>query len=202
MHFFQSAQIIIQNLGLFGVFLVMLVENIGIPFPTEVGFLVAQGLITSGYTSYSFAVVIITSGHVAGSIISYGIGRFGNRKTTSHFEHNPRLKETKRKLTDWYRKYGSATIFFTRVFGYVRPWASLVAGFADVPFWPFLIWTTLGSLMFSSFSLYVTKYFVFVWQEFPEYHLLIALLVFVLFFGLIGYELAKGAYGKIRSRQK
>lgn len=197
MHWFITMRHIVEHWGMLGAFAVMVIENLGIPFPTEIGFLVAQGLISAGDISYPLAVIVITLGHVTGSVIAYSIGRWGDKKLTHYFTKNKRLKSAKERIEEWYHKYGSATIFFTRNFGYVRPWASLIAGFAKAPFTTFLLWTTIGSLVFSSFTLYITKYVVFIWQNNPDLHIIMSIIVGILFFGLIAAELGRNIYEKI-----
>lgn len=202
MHWFEAIRQIVQDFGLWGVFFVMVIENIGIPLPTEIGFLVAQGLIAHGQVDYVLSVAVITAGHVAGAILGYGIGRWGDKKLTRFFSKSDHLKQTKQRVTDWYAKYGSATIFATRNFGYVRPWASLVAGFAKMPFGPFLIWTIIGSAVFSVLSLYLTKYVIYVWQNYPEMHIALSIVFGIMFFGLIGAELGREIYARVRGKSK
>jgi len=187
----DSLQTTFSSLGVSGIFLVMMIENLGIPFPTEVGFLIAQGLITTGHLTYSSAVIIITAGHVVGSLIAYTIGRWGDQKTVHYFARNKRMADVKTRLITWYSKYGGLTVFGSRIFGYVRPWASLVAGFARVPLGPFLLWTSLGSLLFSIVSLSLTNYIVYIWHHYPGLHILMVIIMFCLFFGLLGFELIR-----------
>ncbi len=201
MSFIDSLQHTFAIYGMLGVFFIMLVENLGIPFPTEVGFLIAQSLIVHGSIHYVPAVLVITAGHVVGASIAYGIGRWGNHKTTAFFERSPKWLRAKQKLINWYYKYGNITVFGSRVFGYVRPWASLVAGFAKVPFGAFLLWTTLGSLVFSMVSISLTNYLVLVWRNFPELHILMVVVMFTLFFGLLTFELGRQTYDRFHRRK-
>lgn len=191
----------IQQLGLIGVFLVMVVENLGIPIPTEIGFIVAQGLIIKGTLDYFSATLIITAGHIVGATIAYYIGFLGGKGLNRHFQNNAKWLITKERITAWYHKWGNITIFATRNFGYVRPWSSLVAGFAKMPFGPFFLWTTIGSFVFSFVSLTITKYLVIIWKNYPNLHILISIIMGVLFFALIGAELGKSIYAKIRRRK-
>ena len=68
----------VQAHGMHGVFLFMVVENLGIPFPTELGFVTAQGLIKAGYTTYLSAYLVITAGHLTGAGVTYYSGRAGH----------------------------------------------------------------------------------------------------------------------------
>ena len=201
MDWFAHVLNFVQELGIIGILLVMIVENLGIPFPTEVGFIVAQGLILKGTIDYFDAVLIITAGHIIGSVIAYYIGFAGGHGLNKRFRHNEKWQITKERVTLWYTRWGNITIFATRNFGYVRPWSSLVAGFAKMPFGTFLLWTAIGSFVFSFVSLTITKYLVVIWQNYPSLHILISIIMGLLFFGLVGAELGKKVYEKFH-RQK
>ncbi|MFA6081955.1 MAG: DedA family protein [Patescibacteria group bacterium] len=196
MHWLHSIQILVSGWGMFGAFLVMVVENLGIPLPTEIGFIIAQNQVAKGEITYIYAVLVITFGHVVGAILGYAIGRWGDKKTRRFFERNEKLQNAKIRIKEWYDKWGIITILFTRNFGYVRPWSSLIAGFAQMPFWPFLIWTIIGSFIFSFISLTITKYLLVIWQNYPETHIIISIAAGFLFFGLIAFELGKKIYEK------
>jgi len=193
----------IHSLGLIGVFLVMVIENLALPIPTEVGFLVAQGLIEMRKINYFEAIFVITAGHTFGATLAYGIGRWGGRGIEKRFANNPKWHNAKTRLDSWYKKWGSVTILVTRNFGYVRPWSSIIAGLAEYPLGPFIIWTAIGSLIFSTVTLSVTKYIIYVWKNYPDLHILLSILFGVLFFGIIFAEIARQIYEKIhRSRKR
>ncbi|PIS07772.1 hypothetical protein COT78_01805 [Candidatus Berkelbacteria bacterium CG10_big_fil_rev_8_21_14_0_10_43_13] len=183
-HYFSSLQT-------FGAFLSMLIENIGVPLPTEIGYLISQDLISRGIVSYGAILFILTLGHVLGSLISYGIGRMGDNYIKTKVEKSKRIVEVHQKLKGWYKKYGSLTVFLTRFVGYVRPWSSYIAGLAKVEFWPFLLWTTLGSFIFNIINIYFAKVFLLIWRRYEVYHYLIIIIALLLFFAAAIYEFFK-----------
>ncbi len=180
-----------QHLGMFGAFLSMLIENLGIPLPTEIGYLIGQNSINTGRYAYLFVLAVLTFGHVAGSLISYTIGKLGHGFVSRKIEKKQRIAVVHDKLEGWYAKYGNLTVFLTRFVGYVRPWSSYIAGFAGVEFWTFLAWTALGSLIFNILTLYFTSIFLLVWRRFSTYHFLFIAIGLILFFGLVITELLK-----------
>jgi len=184
----------------FGAFLSMLIENIGVPLPTEIGYLISQDLISRGVISFGAILFILTLGHVLGSLISYSIGLMSNDYIKTKVEKSKRIVEVHKKLNGWYKKYGSLTVFLTRFVGYVRPWSSYVAGLAAVEFWPFLLWTTLGSFIFNIINIYFAKVFLLVWQRYEVYHFLIIIIALCLFFAVLIYGLAKHLF--IRSKRR
>jgi membrane protein DedA with SNARE-associated domain len=47
---------------------------------------------------------------------------------------------------DWFERYGTATVFFSRMLPIIRTFISLPAGVAKMPFWRFSAFTLLGSI--------------------------------------------------------
>jgi len=180
-----------KSLGLVGAFLSMFIENIGIPLPTEIGYLIGQNAINLKTHSYFLILFILTFGHLNGSLLSYWIGRSGNKYVTKKLQENSKIKQVKIRLEKWYAKYGNLTLFITRFVGYVRPWSSYVAGFAKVDFWPFVLWTTLGSILFNVICLYTSGIFITVWRQYSQFHIIIMIVMFISFFGALIYELIK-----------
>ena len=198
-HFVTVIFDLFRGLGVWGAMLSMFVENLGIPLPTEIGYLIAQNLVNTGRVAYPLILIVLTIGHVAGSIISYLIGRAGDSFVTKKLKENSRIREVRGKLKKWYAKYGNLTVFLARFVGYVRPWSSFVAGFSEVPFWPFLIWTTLGSLIFNVFTLYFTGIVIMIWRRYASFHFWIIVIGLILFSGLLIYGLVSGWLKKKKS---
>lgn len=178
-----------ESLGIIGVFLIMLIENIGIPLPIEIGYLIGQNLINQGIYSYYLVLIVLTFGHLIGALIAYSLGRWGDNFIHRKLKNNAKVLEIQDKLIKWYDKYGDLTVFLTRFIGYVRPWSSFVAGFSKINLWRFVVWTFLGSLMFNISALYFSSIFIFIWRRFANLHFLIISIAFALFWGLAIYEL-------------
>ena len=189
--FFASTFYFFKSLSVFGAFLSMFVENIGVPLPTEIGYLISQELITNGTISYGAMLLILTLGHVLGALFAYAVGRLGDSYIKTRVEKSKKIVEMHQKLNGWYKKYGSLTVFLTRFVGYVRPWSSYVAGLAEVKFWPFLLWTTLGSLIFNVINIYFARILILVWRQYEMYHFLIITIALILFFAVVIYEFFK-----------
>ena len=192
-----------SHYGLVGVFVSMLIENIGIPLPTELGYLAALSLVHRMVISLPFVLLVLTLGHVMGSCIAYALGRWGGSWLHGRFSGSSRIALTHQRLTHWYERHGAATIFAVRFIGYVRPWASFVAGFIEFPFWIFLALTAAGSLLFNLIALSSSWLIVLAWQRYARYHLLLGFFLAVLFFGFLIYEVVthrrqrnQGARGK------
>jgi membrane protein DedA with SNARE-associated domain len=188
-HFFTFFYHLFQSLGLFGAFLSMVIENLGIPLPTEIGYLVAREIVSLGLHSYIVVLLVLTLGHLTGSVISYEFGILSDNLIIKKLPHSNKIQKVNEKLKGWYKEYGTMTVFLTRFVGYVRPWSSFVAGLARVKRGPFLFWTALGSLIFNILCLYFTQVILTIWRNNIQLHFYIAATIFLCFFGFIIYAI-------------
>ena len=140
------------NIAYFVICFAMFLENIIPPIPSEVimplgGFLVFQG-------NLNFYVLVIFGliGTVLGSLPWYYLGRFLNEKKLASFVESKgkflgiNVKDfNKSKL--WFDKYGVSLVFWGRLIPGIRTLISVPAGIELMPLKKFLVWTTLGSLI-------------------------------------------------------
>ena len=147
---------IMNNFGYIGVFLLITIENVFPPVPSEV-ILLFGGFMTT-YTSMNVIGVIIAStlGSVLGAIILYYIGKILNKERlkkiiTSKPGKLLRLKpEDIDKADEWFDTKGNKTVFFCRFIPVIRSLISIPAGMSEMPMKKFLIYTTLGSLIWNA----------------------------------------------------
>lgn len=145
---------IMEQFGYMGIFLLITIEILFPPIPSEV-ILTFGGFMTT-HTNLSVIGVIIAStiGSVAGAIVLYGIGLLIDinriEKIIVKWGHVLRLtKKDIHKADDWFSKYGVWTVFFCRFIPLIRSLISLPAGMAHMNFWIFLLLTTIGTLIWN-----------------------------------------------------
>jgi|SRR3989344_2345437 len=140
----------ISSAGYFGVTVLMALESALIPIPSEIimpfsGFLVWEG-------RFSFAAVVLwgTFGNLVGSLAAYFLGFYGGRPLLEKYGKYVLISRDEIDGADrWFRKYGAASIFFSRLLPVVRTFVSLPAGVAKMPLVKFCLYTFLGSLPWS-----------------------------------------------------
>ena len=138
---------VIDALGLPGIFLLMVAESACIPIPSEATFLFAGFNVALGEYSLLAVVATGTAANVVGSWIAYAVGYYGRVDILEKHGRKLHIKPSHlRWADDWFARYGSATVFFTRMLPLVRTFISLPAGVARMPFWRFTVLTTLGCL--------------------------------------------------------
>jgi membrane protein DedA with SNARE-associated domain len=136
---------VIDALGLPGIFVLMVAESACIPIPSETTFLFAGFNVARGEYSLFAVVATGTIANVVGSWLAYAVGYYGRIDVLEKHGRKLHIKPSHLHSADnWFAKYGSATVFFTRMLPIVRTFISLPAGVARMPFWRFTVLTTLG----------------------------------------------------------
>jgi membrane protein DedA with SNARE-associated domain len=136
----------IGSAGVVAVFLLMGLESACIPIPSEAIMLFAGFSVSNGELTLFGVVAAGVLGNVAGSAIAYAVGYYGRLDL---LEKNKLIHVSPKHLKwadDWFARYGSATVFFSRMLPIIRTFISLPAGVAKMPFWRFIALTTLGSI--------------------------------------------------------
>lgn len=147
---------IIKQTGYFGVIFTMAVESACIPLPSEIimpfaGFLVSQGHFSLWGVAFWGAV-----GNLLGSWVAYLVGKYGGRPFLDKYGKYVLLSHHDLNLADsWFKKYGEAIVFFSRLLPVVRTFISLPAGIASMNPWKFSIYTFAGALPWSLFLAYL-----------------------------------------------
>jgi membrane protein DedA with SNARE-associated domain len=150
--FFENWLIpLLENNGLLIVFLTMTAESACIPIPSEIvvpygGFLAAQG-----HTHLWMVILVATAANLVGSMIAYGVGRYGGRalflKYGRYVLVRPHHLE---KAENWFDRHGEATVFFTRMMPGIRTFISLPAGIAKMPVGKFLTYSFFGAIVWNA----------------------------------------------------
>ena len=157
----QFAVDVIDAMGLPGIFLLMVAESACIPFA---GFNVSKG-------EYSmFAVVATgTAANLVGSWIAYAVGYYGRVDILEKHGAKLHIKPSHLQWADrWFERYGSATVFFTRMLPIIRTFISLPAGVARMPFWRFTVLTTLGCIPWIFMLTFVGKQVGDEWESWKD----------------------------------
>ncbi|GMA62232.1 alkaline phosphatase [Alicyclobacillus fastidiosus] len=143
----SGLSVLISHYGNTAIFLLMMIESMCVPIPSEVimpfgGFMADQGLL-----NLWSVVVIGTAGNVVGGIIAYAVGRYGGRPLIQRYGKYILLSVHHLDRADhWFERYGEITVFFGRMVPAVRTFVSLPAGVAKMSVWRFILFSVLGSL--------------------------------------------------------
>jgi membrane protein DedA with SNARE-associated domain len=136
---------VIGDLGLAGIFVLMLLDSACIPTSSEAIMLFAGFEVSDGRFTMIEIVAAGVLGNLVGSWIAYGIGYYGRVELLE--KHGKWLHITPKHLAwadRWFERYGGYTVFFTRMMPVIRTFISLPAGVARMPFWKFTVLSFLG----------------------------------------------------------
>jgi len=140
---------IVATYGLVAVFVLMVAESCGIPFPSEVvmptgGLLAATGHIQEGL------VAVIVAGALAnlvGSLIAYGVAaRFGEPLLLGPGRYVGIRRHHLELADGWFRRWGLLAVFIGRVLPVIRTYISFPAGLARIDVPKFSLLTFIGAL--------------------------------------------------------
>ena len=155
---------IMEQLGYLGIALLMFLDNIFPPIPSEIimpsaGYSASQGQLTL------FGVIIAGCfGSLLAAALLYWIGykfnhdsifRFVDRYGRYMFIKSSDVK----KSLDWFEHYGHRIVFFGRMIPAVRSLISIPAGMSHMPFWKFMFFSGLGTIIWTTFLACVGFYF-------------------------------------------
>jgi len=130
----------------------MFLENIIPPIPSEIIMPLGGFFVYQGNLNFYILIVFGLFGTVLGSLPWYYLGRFLNEKKLANFI------ETKGKILGitskdlyksklWFDQYGVSLVFWGRLVPGIRTLISVPAGIELMPLKKFLLWTSLGSLI-------------------------------------------------------
>ena len=165
----EFATNVVGDLGLPGIFILMLVESACIPVPSEATMLFAGFNVSEGEYSL-FAVTMVGSvANLVGSWVAYAIGYYGRVDILEKHGKKLHIKPSHLQWADrYFEKHGDATVFFTRMLPIVRTFISLPAGVARMPFWRFSVLTFLGCVPWVFMLTFIGKQVGDRWEDWKD----------------------------------
>lgn len=146
---------LLELYGYIGIFLLMALENMFPPIPSEV-ILLFSGFMTT-YTELTVFGVLVTAstGSIVGAILLYGVGyvvRFERLEMiVVKWESILRLsRDDLQRVNGWFEKYGYLAVFICRMIPLLRSLISIPAGMAKMHFSIFLLFTMLGTIIWNT----------------------------------------------------
>jgi membrane protein DedA with SNARE-associated domain len=145
-----------SSMGYLGIGLLMFLENLFPPIPSELIMPLAGFTIAQGKMEFIPAVTAGVVGTVLGAFPWYYAGKFIGE---------PRLRDLADrygkwltisgkdidKANDWFTRHEGKAVFFCRLVPGVRTLISLPAGISRMPLIPFVLYSTLGTTIWVSF---------------------------------------------------
>src|SRR3954447_23343251 len=138
---------VVGDLGIAGIFALMVPESACIPIPSEATMLFAGFNVAEGKFTLLAAVAAGVIANVIGSWIAYAVGYYGRIELLERHGAKLHIKRSNIEWADrWFSQHGEWTVFFARMLPIIRTFISLPAGVARMPFWRFTLFAALGSI--------------------------------------------------------
>lgn len=151
-----------EQFGYFGIALLIFLENLFPPIPSEI--VLTFGGFLAGEHKLSLILVILsaTVGSVLGAMLLYALGMWIGKKRIYRFVEKYGMylyikKSDIDKTVHWFDKYGHWTVFFCRFIPVLRCLISLPAGMTRMNFWQFVSFSALGALIWNGVMIYLGK---------------------------------------------
>jgi membrane protein DedA with SNARE-associated domain len=142
----------LNNINYFSIFILMTIESSFIPFPSEVIMIPAGYLVVVGKLNIFLAIFFGMLGSIAGAVINYVIGKYLGREIILKHKKFLFINEKHLRTTEnYFKRNGVKTTFIGRLIPVVRQYISLPAGFANMNFGKFVLFTSLGAGIWVAF---------------------------------------------------
>ncbi len=150
-------QSLVSHWGYLALFLITALSAFGVPIGSELamvyGGALASGQVLSGREHFELGLVILIAllGELVGSLAGYGLGRFGGRPLVDKVGRYLLLTHRDLKRVEAYlARSGESFVLVGRLVPLLRSFVSIVAGLAQMALWRFLVFSLIGSAIFTA----------------------------------------------------
>ncbi|HWU97754.1 MAG TPA: DedA family protein [Oxalicibacterium sp.] len=152
---FDSITDIVSQSGYLGIFLLMLAENVFPPIPSELIMPLAGFVAARGELDIVLVILSGTAGSVVGALPWYYAGAlFGKDRLKWMASRVGRLMTVSPGDIDmassWFERHEGMAVFFGRLIPAIRTLISVPAGIVRMSMLPFLAYSTIGSLIWTT----------------------------------------------------
>jgi len=187
---------IMNDLGYFGVMLLIALENVFPPIPSEIILTFGGFMTTTTNLTVIGVILAATAGSVVGAIILYVIGLQLNvtrlEMIIDRWGHLLRItKEDIHRADAWFDKYGPWTVFFCRFVPIIRSLISIPAGMSHMNAGLFLLLTTIGTFIWNTVLVYLGARLGESWEVIVYYMDMYSYVIYGVIFILVIFVLYK-----------
>jgi membrane protein DedA with SNARE-associated domain len=144
------------QIGYWGIVLLMTLESSFIPFPSELVIPPAAYLAAQGQLNICLIILAGVAGSILGAVFNYFLAYYLGRPLIYRLAKKPWARfllisdKQIAKAEYFFNRYDRASTFFGRLVPVVRQLISLPAGFVRMSLSRFIVYTFLGSLIWSA----------------------------------------------------
>ncbi|MDD5289938.1 MAG: DedA family protein [Patescibacteria group bacterium] len=189
---------LVATMGYGGITVLMAMESMILPVPSEAVMPLAGFLWFSHQMSFWAIVLFSTLGTIIGAGISYVMGFYGGRPLVQKYGKYFLLNNHHLEVTEkFFAKHGEKAIFFSRFIPVVRHLISIPAGVGKMKIWKFCVYTLVGGAIWNSI-LTITGYLLGSrWTEIRKFGEVIDIILIILIIAAIIYLIYRKKHKKI-----
>ena len=146
---------LMNTLGYAGIALLMFLENVFPPIPSEIVMPLAGFTSVQGGMSLVGVILAGAFGSLAGALSWYYAGRiYGHKRMREFADRYGRWitisPEDIDRATDWFNRHGRSAVLIGRLVPGVRTLISVPAGISGMGLFPFLLYSTIGTVVWTA----------------------------------------------------
>lgn len=175
---------LIDQIGLFGAALLIGIEVVILPIPSELILLLTGFNVSIGNFGFIAALIATTIGSLAGALFLYFMGyAFSEERLESlvskYGKYVGLYVKDLQKTASWFERHGAQLVFFGRLIPLIRSLVSIPAGLTKMKMSKFIIFTTLGSGIWNSIWITLGFFLGDKWSSAEKYAKYLDYLVYV-----------------------
>ncbi|HET8856108.1 MAG TPA: DedA family protein [Nitrososphaeraceae archaeon] len=206
----NSVTNLILHLGYLGIFTAALIETIFPIIPSELIFPLAGYVVQSQNLGIGQAIMfgfMGSLGSTLGAIIIYFLSLKVGRVVILKIGKYILINETKLQKSEiWFQKYGKVAVLLGRLAPGIRELISVPAGLSKMNLTPFILFTFIGSFLWSLSLTMIGYYLGDAWDEFSQesskaFHV-ISIIIIISITAILVYKLIKMKKRRRNNQQK
>jgi membrane protein DedA with SNARE-associated domain len=165
---------LVTSMGIYGVALLMAIENVVLPLPSELIMTLGGFAASRGRMSLAGVIIAGTAGSVLGALPLYYLARMAGEDKLKHRDskHGHWLLLRPRDLDKparWFARHGSFAVIIGQLIPGVRGLISLPAGYAKMNVLAFLLYNFIGTVVWCAVLAYIGQQLGVHYQVVHEY---------------------------------
>lgn len=191
---------VINQIGLVGAALIIALEVVVPPIPSEAILLLTGFNVALGTFGFVEALIATTVGSLLGATLLYAVGYFFTEERLEaivgkygKYVGLP-LKDLKRTMS-WFERYGGPLVLFGRMFPIVRSLVSIPAGLVKMGIAKFYLFSSIGIIIWNAIWITIGFNLGENWKQGEEFAQILDYLVY----GIVGLIVAYVAFNFVKA---
>jgi len=150
---------LIERFSYFGLFLILFIEEGGIPLPVPGDIFIAT-VSALPKSNYFLIVITVTLATLAGSTILFTLAnKFGQKLLKKYGKYIKITPEKIKKIEGWFEKYGGWAIVIGRLIPGLRIVTPVVAGLFGVSYKTFWLYSAIAAIIWANIYYLIGRFF-------------------------------------------